>query len=241
VVGGMSGGVVGSLAQRFFPSVVQEPGGYVLVGMAAFFSGIAHAPIGPLVMVCELTQGYGLLAPLMLASAVSLVLSGNVSLYENQVNNKFDSPAHAENITINILEKETVAKHFHPSRVTVVEEGTHFNALTDIIVNSSELCLPVRGENDAITGILSVLDLRKILYEEGLGELLIARDVARKPVLLRPDDDLYSALLKFVESDLSRLPVVDGEDPTRVLGMLDRADVFTAYAATLKAGEDESE
>lgn len=240
LVGGMSGGVVGSLAQRIFPAVVQEPGSYVLVGMAAFFAGVAHAPIGPLVMVCELTQGYGLLAPLMLASAVSLVLCRGVSLYENQVDNKFDSPAHVSDATINILEKETVEKHFHPGRVTVVEEGTHFNALTDIIVNSSELCFPIRGENDAITGILSVQDLRKVLYEEGLGELLVARDVARKPVLLRPDDDLYSALLKFVESDLSQLPVVDSEDATRVLGTLDRADVFTAYATTLKSIRNET-
>lgn len=79
----MSGGVVGALGQRLFPSVVAEPGGYVLVGMAAFFPGVANAPIGPLVMVCELTQGYGLLAPLMLATAITLVLGRSVSLRES--------------------------------------------------------------------------------------------------------------------------------------------------------------
>ena len=233
-VGGMSGGVVGALGQRFFPGVVAEPGGYVLVGMAAFFAAVAHAPIGPLVMVCELTQGYGLLAPLMLASAVSLVLCRNVSLYENQVDTKFDSPAHVGDATINILEKEKVADHFRPGRVTVVEESTNFGALTDIIVNSHELCFPVRGTEDRITGILSVQDLRKVLYEDSLCELLVAKDVARKAVLLHPDDDLYLALLKFVEADLAQLPVVDDQDPTTVLGSLTREDVFTAYASTLK-------
>lgn len=234
-VGGMSGGVVGAIGQRFFPGVVTEPGGYVLVGMAAFFSGVANAPIGPLVMVCELTQGYGLLAPLMLASAVTLVLGRNVSLYENQVDNKFESPAHVSDATINILEREQVRDHYKPGRVSIVEEGTHFGALTDIIVNASELCFPVRGADDRITGILAVQDLRKVLYEESLCELLVAGDVARKAVLLRPDEDLYTALLKFVESDLAQLPVVDSEDPTRVLGMLARENVFTAYARTLKA------
>lgn len=233
-VGGMSGGVIGGLGHRFFPSVVTEPGGYVLVGMAAFFAGVASAPIGPLVMVCELTQGYGLLAPLMLATAIALVLGRNVSLYENQVDNKFESPAHVGDATINILERETVERHYRPGRVTIVEEGTHFGALTDIIVNSSELCFPVRGVGDRITGILAVQDLRRVLYEDSLCELLVAGDVARKAVLLRPDEDLYAALLKFVESDLAQLPVVDGADPTRVLGMLAREDVFTAYAKTLK-------
>jgi CIC family chloride channel protein len=239
-VGGMSGGVVGTLGQRFFPGIVTEPGGYVLVGMAAFFAGVANAPIGPLVMVCELTQGYGLLAPLMLASAVTIVLGRSTSLYENQVDNKFESPAHVGDATINILEREQVRDHFKPGRVSIVEEGTHFGALTDIIVNSNELCFPVRGTGDRITGILSVQDLRRVLYEETLCELLVAGDVARKAVLLKPDEDLYTALLKFVESDLAQLPVVDSEDPTRVLGMLAREDVFTAYATTLKTMKEQS-
>lgn len=208
--------------------------------MAAFFAGVANAPIGPLVMVCELTQGYGLLAPLMLATAIALVLGRSVSLYENQVGNKFDSPAHVGDATINILEREQVDAHFRPSRVTIVEEGTHFGALTDIIVNSNELCFPVRGADDRITGILAVQDLRKVLFEETLCELLVAGDVARKAVVLRPDEDLYSALLKFVESDLAQLPVVDSHDSTKVLGMLAREDVFTAYAKTLKSMKEQA-
>ena len=67
------GGVVGSLANGFFPDIVTQPGGYVLVGMAAFFAGVANAPIGPMIMVCELTQGYGLLAPLMLACVLCII------------------------------------------------------------------------------------------------------------------------------------------------------------------------
>jgi chloride channel protein, CIC family len=67
----------------------------------------------------------------------------------------------------------------------------------------------------------------------------VAGDVARKAVLLRPDEDLYAALLKFVESDLAQLPVVDSLDPTKVLGMLAREDVFTAYARTLKSMKEQ--
>lgn len=55
-----------------------------------------------------------------------------------------------------------------PGRVSIVEEGTHFGALTDIIVNSNRLCFPVRGAGDRITGILAVEDLRKVLYEHAV-------------------------------------------------------------------------
>lgn len=49
-----------------------------------------------------------------------------------------------------------------------------------------------------------------------------------------------AALLKFVESDLAQLPVVDSADGTKVLGMLAREDVFKAYAKTLKTMKEQA-
>jgi len=233
-VGGMTGGMVGYAANQYFPNIVTQPGGYVLVGMAAFFAGVANAPIGPLIMVCELTQGYGLLAPLMLASALCLVLNRNISLYENQVDNKFESPAHIDDATINILENLQVKDFYQPGRVTILEEGTSFKALIDIIANTNELYFPVRNQKDEITGILAVQDLRKVLFEDCLYDLLVAKDVARKAVFLVPEDNLYTALLKFVDSDLGQIPVVDQSDPKKILGLLAREDVFRALRQKAK-------
>ncbi|MFW6324605.1 MAG: chloride channel protein [Desulfovibrionales bacterium] len=238
-VGGMSGGAVGYFFHSLYPQIVTQPGGYVLVGMATFFTGVANAPIGPLIMVCELTQGYGLLAPLMLASALCLVINRNISLYENQVDSKFDSPAHIDDATINILEGLKVGDFFRPGRVTTMEEGTSFAAMTDILTNSHEFSFPVRGQDDSITGVVTVQDLRKLLFEDSLSDILVAKDVAKKSVLLTSEDDLYMALLKFVDTDYGQIPVVSEKDPKQILGMLSREDVFKAYADTLKKLKEE--
>ncbi len=240
-VGGMSGGLVGSFSNRYFPDIVSQPGGYVLVGMAAFFAGVAKAPVGPLIMVCELTQGYGLLAPLMLASALCLVLTRNSFLYENQVDNKFESPAHIDDATINILENMQVEDYYQPGRVTTMEESTSFTAMTDIIANANELYFPVRDTEDNITGIVSVQDLRNVLFEDCLCDLLLAKDVARRAALLTPEDDLYHALLLFVETDFGQIPVVNPQDKKDVWGLLAREDVFKAYADMLKEIKDPGE
>lgn len=238
-VGGMSGGVVGQLAHQFWPNIAKQPGGYVLVGMAAFFAGIAKAPIGPLVMVCELTKGYGLLAPLMLASALCIVLCRKVSLYEHQVDDKFDSPAHAADATINVLEDLTVGQHFNPERVTVLEEGTTLKALTDIIANTAQLFFPVRDNLGRIIGILSIHDVRRFLFEEGLFDLVVVRDLAGRPAALKPDDDLYTALLLFVDTDYGQIPVVDPDDPQAIIGLMNREDVFKAYAHAIRSLREE--
>ncbi len=232
-VGGMSGGVVGALAHSFYPNVVTAPGGYVLVGMAAFFAGVANAPIGPLLMVCELTQGYGLLAPLMLASALCLVLGRKLLLYENQVNNKFESPAHITDATINILERLTVAEHYRPGVVTTLEESTSLKALTDIIAGTNEFVFPVRNAEGEFTGVLAIQDVREVLFEDALYEIILVKELARKPVALKLEDDLYTALLAFVDVDLSQMPVVD--EAGEMVGLIDRDDVFHAYSTSIRA------
>ncbi len=240
-VGGMSGGIVGKLGHHFYPDIVTQPGGYVLVGMAAFFAGVANAPIGPLIMVCELTQGYGLLAPLMLASALCIILGHKFSLYEHQVDNKFDSPAHIVDSTINILEQLQVKNFYKPGRVTTLEEGTTLKALTDIIANTNELYFPVRDNQGVITGIISIHDVRNVLFESSLSDLIVARDLAGKPAFLRPDYDLYTALLKFVDTDYGQIPVVRPEDQNEIIGIINREDVFKAYAKAIREIKQEED
>ncbi|SKA75036.1 chloride channel protein [Desulfobaculum bizertense] len=234
-VGGMSGGLVGAIAHKYFPATVTQPGGYVLVGMAAFFAGVANAPIGPMIMVCELTQGYGLLAPLMLASVVCIVLGKKTSLYENQVENKFESPAHIEDMTINVLENLSVKDFYRPGRVTTLEEGTTLKALTDIIVGTNELYFPIKNHEGEITGILGMKDVRQVLYETCLFDLIVVRELAGKPVTLVPTDDLYTALMKFVDTNYGQIPVVHPKEPNTILGLLNREDVFGAYKNAISA------
>ena len=93
-IGGILGALVGNLSQYFFPDMVASPKPYIVVGMAGFFAGVANAPIGSVIMVCELTGSYHLLAPLLIVAVLSIILSSKISIYEEQKPNKFRSPAH---------------------------------------------------------------------------------------------------------------------------------------------------
>ncbi len=74
-----------------------------VVGMAALFAGAARVPIASLVMVAEMTGGYHLIMPTMLAVAVSYLVQVGLTrtfkyptLYEAQVPSPAASPANAE-------------------------------------------------------------------------------------------------------------------------------------------------
>jgi len=58
--------------------------------------------------------------------------------------------------------------------------------------------------------------------------------LATKPATLKKDDDLYTALLKFVDTDYGQIPVVSKDDPNKIIGILNRENVFRAYAKAVK-------
>ena len=104
-IGGMVGAWVAFVMDKFIPGAGFSPAAFAVVGMAAVFAGTARVPIATLIMVAEMTGGYGLIVPSMLATTIAFVVQRTVSarfryprLYEAQVELRSDSPTHLESM-----------------------------------------------------------------------------------------------------------------------------------------------
>ena len=104
-IGGMVGAWVAFVMDKFIPGAGFNPAAFAVVGMAAVFAGTARVPIATLIMVSEMTGGYGLIVPSMLATTIAFVVQRTVSarfryprLYEAQVELRSDSPTHHESM-----------------------------------------------------------------------------------------------------------------------------------------------
>ena len=100
-MGALLGGIVGLALASISPGMGVVPAAFVVVGMAAVFSGAARTPISTLIMVAEMTGGYGLIVPAMLSNISSFIVQRSLThgrryptLYEAQVPTREDSPAH---------------------------------------------------------------------------------------------------------------------------------------------------
>ncbi len=100
-IGAMLGGWVAFIMDRWFPAAHFLPAAFAVVGMGAVFAGTARVPLATLIMVAEMTGGYGLIVPAMLASALSFIVQRSLTvraryprLYEAQVEGRLDSPVH---------------------------------------------------------------------------------------------------------------------------------------------------
>jgi len=74
-MGGMLGGAVGYLDVIAFHHSADSIGAFAVVGMGAVFAGIVRAPMTSVLIIFEMTGGYGLVLPLMIANMSAFALA----------------------------------------------------------------------------------------------------------------------------------------------------------------------
>ena len=92
VIGGCGGGALGLLLQPLGPQWIPPPTAFLLVGMAGLFAAAAKTPFSTLVIVCELTGDFGLIAPALGVCVGCFLLSGRDSLFDSQRAHRTDAP-----------------------------------------------------------------------------------------------------------------------------------------------------
>ncbi|MCA8955196.1 MAG: chloride channel protein [Planctomycetes bacterium] len=234
VIGACLGGAVGVASQELGMTGI-NPGCFVIVGMAGFFSGAAHTPISTLIMVSEMTGSYELLLPSMWVCGITFLLCQRWTIYTKQVPNRAFSNAHRGEFLVPLLQKLSVADVFESGRsMTTVPSNAPLAEVVRLIARTHDDYFPVLDDDGRFVGIFSAHDVREFTFDDTVHHLAIAADLMTvDPIVLTMDMDLHAALAEFDRKNLDELPVVESADPRRLLGMLRRRAVLRAYNAEL--------
>lgn len=229
--GCMIGGAVARFAE-IFPGLEHiSHTSFMLVGMGAFYSGIASAPIAGIIMVCEMIGNYKLLPPLMTVTIISFMLSNKFSIYKNQLLNRFSTPAHFWDMNHDIMDKiflkDVPEEYFR--NFAVLKTNTPIRTLEELSNEIQASDFIVVNTDDTYYGFVS---LRKIknFYEarEHLANLIIIKDLADTSV---PSASMNSSLKQVFDmlslNDIDKLAVVNQDQ--RLIGYLKISDVFSIY------------
>lgn len=241
-IGGMVGVLVGKLGAQLLPALEINPACFALVGMGGFFAGVAKAPIASVIMVSEMTGSYSLLAPLMLVAVVHMMLSTRWTLYRAQVPGPVDSPAHVGEFVIDVLQGIKVSDILPEARPPrLIHEDVTLKGAMRIVSDSHETHFPVVDDEDALVGIFSLTDLRRIFLMDIVVDMVIVRDFMNEQVTtVKMSDSLHDVQRLMTRRGVSAVPVVDAENPRKVVALLERNLVSRAYGeklAAMKAGD----
>lgn len=231
VIGGAFGGAVGRIFHGIMPGIVMEPGAFVVVGMAGFFAAVSNAPISTIIFVSEMTNSYHLLLPSLLVCSLALLLSKKWTIYEKQVGSRMDSQAHRGDFFVDVLGSIRV-KELMPKvrQVKVIPEHMPLVAFRNIFSETDQHYFPVVNDDNLLSGIFSINDVRGIIFDGEIGDLVVMKDIANPGIIFTtPSEDLNEVLKKFTVRNIQRLPVVKDENHRVLIGMLDRREVIEYY------------
>lgn len=235
-IGAMLGAAVGQTAAGWLPSLEIFPGCYALVGMGGFFAGVANVPIAAILIVCEMTGSYGLLAPLMLVAVLHLMLARNWTIYDTQVGAPAESPAHFGDFVVDVLEKMRVGEVVdYENEVPHVSQNATLRKALELVATASSTYFPVVDSEDRMVGIFSLSDIRRIFGETDVQDLVIVRDfMVENVATVKAGDSLNDALQLMNQYSIHQIPVVSDADPRHVIGMLTRNNLGAAYHQRLR-------
>ena len=239
VLGGLSGYFIALLSNTMgLPP--QNTANFALVGMAAVMTGVMHAPFMATFLIAEITGGYGLLVPLLTASAVTYLCITPFerhSIYARKLAERGDLLTHDKDASAwRLLNMQSLIE----TNFVVVRSGDKLRDLVDAIQNSKRNLFPVLGDDDKFLGVIVLDDVRKIIFRSELYETVTV-DELMHPLsegdLVRSSDSLSDVVEKFRVGNRYNLVVID--DAQRYLGFLSRANTFSAYRRFISATSDE--
>jgi CIC family chloride channel protein len=178
-----------------------------------------------------MTDSYQLLLPSLLVCSISYLAARRWTIYDKQVKSKIDSPAHAGDFFVDILQAIRVQNLMHlVKKVEVIPRDMTFRDFRNFFPETKQHYFPVVDQFNRLVGIFSSTDIRGVLFSRGIGQLVVMNDVATFDVILTtPSEDLNTVLQKFTIKNIDSLPVVKDDDHSILIGMLNRREVISYY------------
>ncbi|EIM77687.1 cl- channel voltage-gated family protein [Nitritalea halalkaliphila LW7] len=204
---------------------------FTLVAMCGLMSGVQHAPLSAIFLIAELTGGYALFLPLMLVSAISFLTTtyfDKASLYKQQLQDtgRYIPESTDEELLDQIDLRKITEKDLLPT-----EPEASLAELCELVKKSKRNIFPVLGADGALVGIVTLDDIRTIMFDPVKQHQLRVKNLMHSP----PDfiflgENMQIVMGKFERSGAWNLPVLaDG----KYLGFISKSRIFNAYRKRL--------
>ena len=230
-IGGLLGAFMGGLFHMFGLFLWIDVSAAAIVGMVAFFSATAKTPISTIVMGSELTSGYGLLAPMMIATVVAYAASSlNSSIFQSQVTTRRESPVHRGEYDISVLREMRSCDAASPQFLIMSQTAPIAKVLDMMKASGVDFVFFFEKKEDE----LSIKDevkvrmatLHDVLVAQNSGRLVLSAVGSQESPTIKDSDSLYDAFNLLMSTGGEIIAV---SNQGRITGKISYKDISKAY------------
>ncbi len=230
ILGALLGSMLGNLVNLLAPGLNIDPSSFAFVGMGAFFTAMARAPITSIVMLFELTGNYQLVLPLMFGCIIANISAERLkqgSVYENLLEKdginikEYSTPSYLQRFSI---------EDAMTTKVDTISETMTLNELHHLFDNSDHTGFPILNSSGKLIGIITQKDMHDAFDENLALDTPVSEIMSTDLKVLGFNDNLHMAILKLYEFKIGRLLVVDEKDPGHLVGIITRSDIINFEA-----------
>lgn len=233
-IGAMTGGAVGLILGMISPELASDPGLYAVIGMGAVASSVLGAPISTTLIVFEITGDYSITIAVMIASAVSSLVSSifyQNSAFLNQLANR---GIQLEGGRATYLLKSVKVAQAMDKDFFTIRDNEPLSRARELFIANGGRKLFVTDERGAMVGVLTLHELPSNVFDETASHELTVVEVMRdNPRHVKSSDALEIALTMMESSGEHTLAVIDNVDFPVITGIIHYSDVMREYNRAL--------
>ena len=206
---------------------------FAMVGMAGLMAGILQAPLTAIFLIAELTGGYELFVPLMIVSSISYLITKHYiphNIYASELAKKKQLLTHDKDK--NVLMLMDIDKVIETNFIILKPEMTLGDIVNNAVAKSSRNHFPVVNKNNEFLGIITLDDIRSIMFNTKLYDKERVLDLMHSvPDIINYNKDSMEEIMdKFKVTAAWNLPVIkDG----KYAGFISKSRLLTAYRRKL--------
>ena len=205
------------------PGLPAVPAPFIVVGMIAFFGSAAHAHLGMILMVAEMTGSLTLLPPAMVALGLAALAVGEETIYESQQHSRAEAPAQRALFGLPLLGSISIEEAMSQPRL-VLHAGSPASDARAAILEHRLHDAPVVDGQGRFRGVVHRNQLN------GDGPVDEAAD--REYPTVSVDKRLDAGLDVLVSAGVVWIPVTNRQ--RRMVGVIGMSEVITAYREALR-------
>ncbi|MCG8474665.1 MAG: chloride channel protein [Cytophagales bacterium] len=233
-MGGVAGFTLASLVNYVAGTPIASVSNFTLVGMCGMMSSVLHAPLTGIFLIAEITGGYTLFLPLMLVSAIAystISYFEKHSLYTKKLIER--GQLFQDDQDSAVLEKIQITKIIERD-LLIIRSGATLEDLVQLVKVSKRNIFPVLNEKDKLLGIITLDDIRELMFDEVERKKLVINTIMHKPpALVSPTDSMRKIMNIFQSTGAWNLPVLENG---KYYGFISKSSIFNAYRNKLKKG-----